>query len=201
MPTHVVFVGPDIFSSYGDMVRGLKQVGATVSGIGMRPAVRLDADLKRHLDAYVHVGDLASPDAIVAAARDLARGCPIDLLETGDEALVVPVAQARAALGLPGLSVRTATLCRDKAAMKETLRAAGVPCAASEAVASLDAARRFAEREGFPVIIKPRSAGSARRGPTISRSSRRPRAASVWITGPRCRSRSSSKGTRASTTR
>jgi len=158
MPTHVVFVGPDLFSSYGDMVRGLQQVGATVSGIGRTPVGRLDARLRRLLDAYVPVADLASPVAIADAARDLARGRPVDLLETGDEALVLPVAQARATLGLPGLSVRSATLCRDKAAMKDALRAAGVPCAASAAVASLDAARHFAEREGFPVIVKPRSA-------------------------------------------
>jgi hypothetical protein len=158
MPTHVVFVGPEIFSSYGDMVRGLKLVGATVSGLGMRPVAQLDAGLRHLLDAYVHVPDLASPSAIAGATRDLARGRPVDLLETGEEALVVPVAQARAALGLPGLSVRSATLCRDKAAMKETLRGAGVPCAASEAVASVEAARRFAEREGFPIIVKPRAA-------------------------------------------
>jgi hypothetical protein len=82
----------------------------------------------------------------------------VDLLETGDESLVLPVAQARESLGLPGLSVRSARLCRDKAAMKEALRGAGVPCAASEAVSSLDALRGFVEREGYPVVLKPRSA-------------------------------------------
>ena len=158
MPMHLAFVGPELFSAYGDMVRGLKQVGATVSGIGGKPAAQLDAGLRHHLDAYVRVGDLTSPGAIVDAVRTVARGRGVDLLETGDEALVVPVAQARATLGLPGLSVRSATLCRDKAAMKEALRGAGVPCAASEAVSSVDALRRFAEREGFPVIVKPRAA-------------------------------------------
>ena len=60
----------------------------------------------------------------------------VDMVETGDESLVVQVAKVREALGLPGLSVRSANLCRDKPAMKEALRRAGVPCAASDAVSS-----------------------------------------------------------------
>jgi len=157
MVPHVVFVGADLFSAYGDMVRGLKEAGARVSAVGMRPTGALDATLRRHLDAYVAVADLSSPVSIEGAARSLARARSIDLIETGDESLVLPTAQARAALGLEGLSVRSATLCRDKTAMKEVLRAAGVPCAASAAVSSMDALRTFVEREGFPVILKPRA--------------------------------------------
>ncbi|MCC7138113.1 MAG: ATP-grasp domain-containing protein [Planctomycetes bacterium] len=158
MRPHVAFVGPELFSAYTDMVRGLKEAGALVTGVGGRPAAAVDEPLRRHLDGWVHADDLGSRDGLVAAVRALSARRGVDLLETGDEALVLPVAQAREALGLPGLSVRTATLCRDKAAMKETLRAAGVPCAASEAVSSVAALRAFAEREGFPVIVKPRAA-------------------------------------------
>ena len=157
MPLHVAFVGPDVFSAYGDMVRGLKQAGALVTGIGMKPRAQLETTLLRHLDAYVHAGNLGSAEAISAAVREVARRREVDRIETGDEALVLPVAHAREELGLPGLSVRSARLCRDKAAMKESLRAAGVPCAASEAVSSMDALRGFAEREGFPLILKPRA--------------------------------------------
>ena len=42
-------------------------------------------------------------------------------------------ARAREACGIPGTSVHTTYLCRDKPAMKEALRAAGVPCARSAA--------------------------------------------------------------------
>ena len=157
MPPHVAFVGPDIFSSYADMVRGLKQAGALVTGIGMKPVSALDDGLRSSLDAYVHVKDPSSSQALAAAVREVARRRAVDLVETGEEALVVPVAQAREMLGVPGLSVRSATLCRDKAAMKSALRAAGVPCAASAAVSSLAELHAFAEREGFPVIVKPRS--------------------------------------------
>ena len=46
--------------------------------------------------------------------------------------------------GIPGTSVRTTWLCRDKPSMKEALRQAGVPTAASAAVDTADQAREFA---------------------------------------------------------
>lgn len=158
MPRHVALLGPDLFSAYHELARGLKQVGAVVSGIGHTPRAQLDSRLKHWLDAYVQVPSLLDPGAVLGGAREIARHKPLDLLETGDEALVVTAAQVRQTLGLPGLSLRSANLCRDKPAMKETLRAAGVPCAASAAVSTFDELRQFAEREGFPLVLKPRSA-------------------------------------------
>jgi phosphoribosylaminoimidazole carboxylase (NCAIR synthetase) len=67
----------------------------------------------------------------------------------------------REACTIPGLSARAAYLCRDKVAMKEVLRRAGVPCAASAAVASAKEAHDFAGAVGFPVIVKPRAAAGA----------------------------------------
>jgi formate-dependent phosphoribosylglycinamide formyltransferase (GAR transformylase) len=63
--------------------------------------------------------------------------------------------------GIPGTSVRTAWLCRDKPSMKEALRAAGIPCAQSASVASADEALEFAARVGYPLILKPRSGAGA----------------------------------------
>jgi biotin carboxylase len=44
---------------------------------------------------------------------------------------------------------------RDKARMKDVLRAAGVPVARHALVSSLDEARPFVEEVGFPVVVKP----------------------------------------------
>ncbi len=158
MTKHVAFVGPDLYSAYADMVRGLKQAGALVTGIGHTPQSRLDPELKPCLDHYVHVPSLLDAGAVFDAVRGVDRVRSVDLVETGDEAIVTHVAKVREALELPGLSVRSATLCRDKPAMKAALRAAGVPCAASAAVSSKRELHAFAEREGFPLILKPRSA-------------------------------------------
>ena len=158
MARHVAFVGPDLFSAYHDMVRGLKKVGARVSAIGHTPKSKLAPALKARLDDYVQVGSLLDAQAILDGARQLAKKAPIDLLETGDEALVLLTAQVREKLGLPGLSAHSANLCRDKPAMKEALRAAGIPCAASAPISSLGELHAFAEQHGYPLVLKPRSA-------------------------------------------
>ena len=84
MPKHVVFLGPDIFSPYADLVRGLKQVGARVTGIGHTPTAGLSKPLRWHLDHYVRVGSLASASTIADAVREIARRRDVDLLETGE---------------------------------------------------------------------------------------------------------------------
>jgi len=158
MPKHVALVGADLFSAYHDLARGLKQVGALVTGIGATGSTAaLPAGLKPWLDAWEPVGNLMDAQAIADAARRAARRRSLDRIETGDENLVVPTAEARAALGLPGLSVRTALLCRDKPAMKEALRASGLPCAESTAASSLGELEAFAERVGYPLALKPRA--------------------------------------------
>jgi hypothetical protein len=62
---------------------------------------------------------------------------------------------------IPGTSVRTAYLCRDKPSMKEVLRDAGIACAQSTAASSPEEVREFAARVGYPLILKPRDAAGA----------------------------------------
>ena len=45
--------------------------------------------------------------------------------------------------------------------MKEALRDAGVPCAQSTGASSAEEVREFAERVGYPLILKPRDAAGA----------------------------------------
>jgi hypothetical protein len=70
-------------------------------------------------------------------------------------------ARVREGCGIPGTSERTAFLCRDKPAMKEVLRAAGIRCAASSGARSGDDVRRFVAEVGFPVIVKPAAGAGA----------------------------------------
>src|SRR5262245_40328444 len=158
MPKHVALVGADLFSAYHELARGLKQVGALVTGIGAATSTSaLPAGLKPWLDAWEPASNLMDAGSVADAARRANRRRSLDRLETGDENLVVPTAEARAALGLPGLSVHSALLCRDKPAMKEALRQARLPCAESTAASSLGELQAFAERVGFPLAVKPRA--------------------------------------------
>ena len=84
------------------------------------------------------------------------------------ERSVGPAAALRAALGLAGVSVETARRCTHKGAMKQAIRAAGIPCA--DFVLAEDGLSRDAlvERLGLPLVIKP-CLGSGGRGTTVIR--------------------------------
>ena len=101
----------------------------------------------RWLDGYRHCDRLLEVPELLRCARELATP-GFDRIETIDEPLVEPAAALREQLGVPGLPLRTARLCRDKVAMKEFLRANAIPCAQSTSVADLAGSVAFAEREG-----------------------------------------------------
>ncbi|MGE0143912.1 MAG: acetyl-CoA carboxylase biotin carboxylase subunit family protein [Planctomycetota bacterium] len=152
---HVLFLAPDTHVYNHGFVRALAELGVRVSGIGPAPRERLAPALSRWLADYRSCPEILDVEKLRAAAEELHREVPIGLVETIDEPLVEPAAVLRAHLGLGGLSIETARLCRDKARMKEFLRERGVACAQSAAAASADDVRAFVAREGLPVILKP----------------------------------------------
>ena len=158
---NIIFVEPAFPDNQRQFVRGLKQVGATVIGIGERPGDWLDDELKSWMDHYHQVSSVTNVDAMIDAVRWVQEWLWVDRLEATIEAHILPVAQVREATNIPGTSVRTAWLCRDKPSMKEALRQAGVPTAASTAASSADEVYAFADRVGFPLILKPRAAAGA----------------------------------------
>lgn len=102
------------------------------------------------------VGNALDPRQLVEAARTIARQTGglhrlIGILENAQDA----IAAAREELGLPGPSPDVARRFRDKALMKDTLRAAGLPCAKHKLLRSDDEAWAFAQATGLPLVLKP----------------------------------------------
>lgn len=158
---HVVFIEPCFPANQKEFVRGLAQAGATVSALGERPKEALDDDLRRWLTHYEQVPTVVDVDTLVRRVEWIHGRLHVDRLEASIEAHVLPVAQARERLGIPGTSVHTAFLCRDKPAMKEVLREGGVPCAASLGSGDPEQILAFAREVGYPLVVKPRSAAGA----------------------------------------
>jgi formate-dependent phosphoribosylglycinamide formyltransferase (GAR transformylase) len=158
---NVVFVEPAFPANQREFVRGLALIGSRVIGVGERPLEALDGELRSWLAGYERVSSVVDPEALKGAVQRIQRALWVDRLEATVEAHILCAAQVREACGIPGTSVRTAWLCRDKPTMKQVLREAGVPCAQSTAVDSATAAYEFAERVGFPLIVKPRSGAGA----------------------------------------
>ena len=158
---NVVFVEPFFPSNQRQFARALAEAGATVIGIGEYGVESFDDDLKGWLHHYERVSSVTDADALTRAVRWVQDKLWVDRLEATIEAHTMAAAQVREACTIPGTSVRTAWLCRDKPSMKEALRSVGVPTAASAAVSSAASAHEFAERAGFPLILKPRSGAGA----------------------------------------
>jgi hypothetical protein len=117
---------------------------------------KLAPDLKSRLAHYSQAKGLLDESERTRLVRAIHDKHAVERVETIDEPLVVPAAHARGVLGLPGLTLAQAVLCRDKAAMKDALRAHDIPCAASASAVSREEALAFAEREQYPLIVKPR---------------------------------------------
>ena len=161
-PMHVIFVEPRFPTNQSQFVRGLKEAGAYVTGIGETPWEYLGDRLRGWLDAYEHVPSVVDQGRLHDAVRKIQKRGPwVDRLEATVEAHILPTARVREACGIPGTTVRTAFLCRDKPAMKEALREAGIPSAASTGTDDPEEALAFSQRVGYPVVVKPRSAAGA----------------------------------------
>ncbi len=158
---NVLFIEPAFPANQRDFVRALASSGAYVLGIGERPYEWIDPETRSHLGGYQQISSVTDEGALEAAVREAQQQMWIDRLEATVEAHILPAAHVRERTGIPGTTSRTAYLCRDKVAMKEVLRRAGVPTAASAGIASLAEARAFAAEHGYPVIIKPRAAAGA----------------------------------------
>src|ERR1044071_4480324 len=165
MTMHIVFVEPRFPGNQKLFIKALAEIGATVTAIGEGSKSSLDDELKHWLTHYEEVGSVCDEAAVLNALRFIQSKAHVDRFEATVEAHIMPIARVREAAGIPGTSVRTAFLCRDKPAMKEVLREGGVPCAQSigapTAAAVAAWARAFAEAVGFPLIVKPRDGAGA----------------------------------------
>ncbi|HEY4057520.1 MAG TPA: hypothetical protein VGM39_12970 [Kofleriaceae bacterium] len=161
MTPHIVFIEPRFPPNQKHFIRALAEIGVRISAIGEGSKDSLDEELRRWLTHYEEVRNVTDPAAVLNAVTFIQRHAHVDRIEATVEAHIMSTAKVREAAGIPGTSVKTAYLCRDKPAMKAALRAGGVPCAASDAVSSLAEARVFAEKVGYPLILKPRDGAGA----------------------------------------
>ena len=158
---NVVFVEPAFPPTQRHFVRALAEVGATVIGIGERHPDALDEQLRSWMAHYHQIPTLVDAGVLTDAIRSIQDKIWVDRIETTIEAHTLAVAQARENCTIPGTSVHTAWLCRDKPSMKEALRAAGVPTAASTAAQNAAEVLAFSDAVGYPLILKPRTGAGA----------------------------------------
>ena len=158
---NIIFVEPAFPYNQREFVRGLHAAGANVIGVGEAPPSQLSDELKHWLGDYVQVSSVVHEPSLLDAVRRIQSHLWVDRLEATVEAHIMAAANVRKVTGIPGTSPETAWLCRDKPAMKEALRRAGIPCAQSTRASTPQDARDFAAAVGYPLIVKPPAGAGA----------------------------------------
>ncbi len=159
---NIVFVEPGFPANQRRFALALAAVGANVIGVGESDEWALDPELRGAMSGYYKVGSVTSVHDLTEAVRFIQGTVWVDRLEATVEAHTMAAAQVREATGIPGTSVRTTWLCRDKPSMKQALREAGVATAASTAADHAHEVWAFVEEVGYPVILKPRDGAGAK---------------------------------------
>src|SRR4051794_23280166 len=126
------------------------------------PVERIAPPLRERLVAHWRVDDALDPRQLAWAVRGLSeRLGRVERLVGALEQLQVPMARAREWLGIEGVDVRTALNVRDKSRVKETLGAAGGPCARHAPVRGGGGAYAFARQGGVPLGGQPPAGAGA----------------------------------------
>ena len=155
---HVVFVAPFFMDTTMRFIRAVAELpGVQLGLVTQEPKDKVPADLRQTLAGYAQVDDALSPSHIRQGVEllTLKLGKPQRLLGTLEH-IQVQLAEVREMLNIPGLKSEHAHNFRDKARMKDALRAAGLPCARHREILQPQDARDFAAQIGFPLVIKPR---------------------------------------------
>lgn len=142
-----------------DPLRAAKSLGCGTLVMGSRLPCGLSPDL---VDRFEKVR-FFEPEEVVESARVLWGMFPFDGVVGYDDQAIPFVARIARALKLPGHPVDAADAARDKVVMKECFTAAGLPIAKYHLAKSEDDAVRWANTNGYPVVVKP-VRGSASQG-------------------------------------
>jgi hypothetical protein len=183
---HAVFVVPFLFETSVRFLRGaLRLPGVAVSLVSQDPLERFDPEIRSQLAGHWRVENALDATHLVAAVQGLSRSLgPVDRLIGVLEQLQMPLAEAREALGLPGLSVDAAECFRDKSVMKLRLREAGLPCARHCLATSTEQLTRFLDEVGYPVVVKPPAGAGAVDTFRLDRPEQLPQALANWRPSP-----------------
>ncbi|MCE2902200.1 MAG: acetyl-CoA carboxylase biotin carboxylase subunit family protein [Gemmatimonas sp.] len=160
----VIFVAPFFSPAASQMIEAILGLPDVQLGVvAQQPREQLPPSLASRLAAHWQIDDVTKSEQLEWAVRSLqfAHG-PAARCFGAYEQAQLPLALVRERLAIPGLPSAAALNFRDKARMKNVLRAAGVPVARHQLLTSVADARRFVAQVGFPIVVKPPAGAGAR---------------------------------------
>lgn len=156
---HVLFVFGGQACVPSDPLAAAKRLGFEVTVLAERQPCGLSPELA---DRIV-LTPFASAESVVSRAREVHSERALNAVLGYDDQAVPIVARIAAACRLTGNPTDAADAARDKPMMKERFRSAGVPIADYHLAADETDAVAWADRTGYPVVVKP-TRGSASQG-------------------------------------
>jgi len=160
----VIFVAPFFSPAASQMIEAILGLPDVQLGVvAQQPREQLPPSLASRLAAHWQIDDVTKSEQLEWAVRSLqfAHG-PAARCFGAYEQAQLPLALVRERLAIPGLPSAAALNFRDKARMKNVLRAAGVPVARHQLLTSVADARRFVAQVGFPIVVNPPAGAGAR---------------------------------------
>ncbi|MCA2993144.1 ATP-grasp domain-containing protein [Gemmatimonas sp.] len=160
----VLFVCPFFSPAATQMIEAaLNLTHVRLAVVAQQPLAELAPAVGSRLVAHWQVADVTNADQLAGAVSAIAAAHgAVARCFAAYEQCQLPLAQVRERLGIPGLPAAAAHNFRDKARMKDVLRAAGVPVARHQLVHEAADARRFVHEVGFPIVVKPPAGAGAK---------------------------------------
>ena len=135
---------------------------ATGLGVDLVCASEQPSTFEAQVPDHLLTLDFRDPDGAAAQVARFAAGRPIDAVVAVDDLTTVVAAAVAQRLGLKANPVAAAAAARDKHAMRQRLRAAGVPQPRFALVALAEDPARAAARAAYPCVLKPRALSASR---------------------------------------
>jgi hypothetical protein len=153
---NVIFLSPHFPPNFRHFVRGLREAGANVLGLGDEPFDNLHSELRSKFHEYYRVSDMENYDALLRGMAHLTfKHGKIDRLDSLNEHWLETEAALRTDFNVFGIQQDWIENIKRKSHMKQRFREAGVAVARGRVCLTPEATRAFIDMVGYPVVAKP----------------------------------------------
>ncbi len=152
-----VYISPTFPKNFYNFCDRLKKKGVNVLAIGDTPYHELTDELKESVTEYYKVDSMENYDSMVKAmGYFIFRYGHIDWLESNNEYWLEQDAKLRTDFNITtGIHTNHINEIKTKSGMKKFYEEAGIKTARYHLTTTLEEGKRFIEKVGYPVVVKP----------------------------------------------
>jgi len=160
---NIVFLSPHFPPNFYLFCVHLRNAGATVLGIADAPYNELRDELREAMTEYYRVENMENYDELLRACGYFVhRYGRLDRVESPTEYSLETESLLRTDFNIPGIKQEGIARITKKSEMKKVFMQAGVQVAQGQVVKTIEEAKQFAQKIGYPAVLKPdRGVGAA----------------------------------------